>query len=133
MSRVVAWRLLRWGLVAFWLAVIWQFGQSLVLPLSSAADVSRWLVRKGLHLAVYGVFGGVLVLAVGSRRHWMGILVVCLLVAFGDELHQNGVPQRSFNNYDLGIDLVGAMFGTLLTKRVVDLTMVGREDNYFGI
>ena len=133
MSGVVTGRLVRWGLVVFWLAVIWQFGQFQVLPLSSAADVSGWMVRKGLHLVVYGVFGGLLVLAVDFRWHWTCILITCLLVALGDEVHQNGVPQRSFHYYDLGIDLVGVMCGTLLTKRVVDLSMVGREDNYFGL
>jgi VanZ family protein len=105
-------------MVVAWLVVIWQFGESQVLPLPSSDDVLRWLLRKGLHLVVYGVLGGLLVLTLGPRRQWRWIVIFCLLVACGDELHQHAVPQRSFRVSDLGIDLVGAGLGALFTKGV---------------
>lgn len=133
MTRDAVWRLLCWSLVAAWLVVIWQFGESqvLLLPPSDAADAVRvWLLRKGLHLAVYGVLGGLLALALGPERRWGWIVSLCLFVAFGDELHQSTVPHRSFHVYDLNIDLLGAVIGASFWQRIVNLTALWRREDY---
>ena len=118
-------RLLCYGLVAAWLVVIWQFGQSRVLPLRSG-DLLTWLVRKGLHLVIYGVFGGLLALTAGSRRRWGWIIAVCFLVALGDELHQWTVPRRTFRIGDVGIDFVGGLLGAFV-ERLVSAPKTGRS------
>lgn len=123
MTRDMVWRLLCWSLVAAWLMVIWQFGESHVLPLTSD-DVPRWLLRKELHLTVYGVLGGLLVLALGPRWRWQGVVILCLLVALGDEVHQRFVPGRSFHVYDIGIDLLGGMVGILFSDKIVNLIVL---------
>ena len=133
MTHAAAWRLLCWGMVAVWLVVIWPFGESQVLPLSSVDDVSGWLVRKGLHLTVYGILGGLLALALGCRGQWGWLLALCLLIAFGDELHQHSVPNRSFRVHDLGIDLLGAVLGAFLTKEAVNMAILWREEKYSGV
>jgi VanZ family protein len=111
MISAAARRLLYWGLVAAWLTVIWQFGESQVLPLTSSDGILLWLLRKGFHLAVYGVLGRLLALALGPHWQLRWVIIPCLLVALGDELHQRSVPNRSFQAYDLGIDLLGVVLG----------------------
>ena len=36
------------------------------------------------------------------------ILLFCLMVALGDEIHQAFMPGRSFRVHDIGIDVLGA-------------------------
>ena len=133
MTRAGVWRLLSWGMVAAWLVIIWQFGESQAFPLPPSDAVRIWLLRKGLHLTVYGVLGGLLALACGPGRQWGWIVSLCLLVAFGDELHQQSVPHRSFHFYDLGIDLLGAMVGAFLWRKCVNLTALWRKEESFSV
>jgi VanZ family protein len=104
-------RLLAWVLLAAWLLVIWQFGESQVLQVGAADPAFRWVVRKSVHLVVYGVLGGLLALALGARRGWRAVLALCLVVAFADEMHQSFVPSRAFTVRDLGLDMLGGLIG----------------------
>ena len=115
MTHAAARRLVCWGLVATWLVVIWQFGESQLVPLTSSDDGLRWFLRKSLHLAVYGILGGLLALAIEARPRWGWVIILSLLVALGDELHQGSVPWRAFQVHDLGIDLMGGVLGASLT------------------
>ena len=133
MTRAAVGRLLSWGMVAAWLVVIWQFGESQAFPLPPSDAARIWLLRKGLHLAVYGVLGGLLALALSPGRQWRWIVSLCLLVACGDELHQQLVPHRSFHAYDLGIDILGAVVGALLWQKVVNLTVLWRKEEYSSV
>lgn len=128
MTRAIAWRLFCWGLVIAWLTVIWQFGESQVLPLPSSDAARIWLLRKWLHLVVYGVLGGLLVLATGPGSRWGWLLGLCLLIALGDEWHQSLVPHRSFRASDLGIDLLGASLGVWAAKLVMNVVVLWRRE-----
>jgi VanZ family protein len=113
------WPVLWWGLVLVWFVVIWWFGESQALPMTASGDAGRWLLRKALHLFVYGVLGGLLALALGSRDRPAWVVGLCLLVALGDEVHQSFVPQRAFRLHDLGIDALGGAVGMLVAGAVV--------------
>jgi len=131
-NRLEEWQLFWWAMVAAWLLVIWQFGRSQVLPLSSSYDLMRWLLRKGLHLAVYSALGGLLSLAMGFERKGTRIGSLCFLIALLDELHQSLVPHRSFHTYDLSIDFGSALLGMLFVRRALTFPL-WRKERLFGV
>ena len=45
-------------------------------------------------------------------------LVVCVLVALADEIHQATVPLRAFRLEDIGIDVVGALAGVAMVHQL---------------
>ncbi len=108
-------QLLGWVLIGAWLVVIWQFGGSQVLGATPSDPLQRWLLRKSMHLVVYGVLGGALALAMGGASRWPWILGLCLVIALGDETHQRFVPRRAFNLHDIGVDLLGGLVGTTVS------------------
>ncbi len=48
---------------------------------------------------------------IAKRRLVAKALVVCIVFAVFDELHQRIVPERSFQFFDLGLDSVGIVLG----------------------
>lgn len=132
-TRAIAWRLFCWGLVVAWLAVIWRFGESQVLPLPSSEAARVWLLRKWLHLVVYGVLGGLLTLAAGPGPRRGRLIGLCLLVALGDEWHQSLVPHRSFRVSDLGIDLLGVSMGVWAEKLVMNVVVFWRREEFLRV
>jgi len=117
-----------WVLVAAWLVVIWTFGESQALQVTGADPGVRWLVRKGVHLVVYGVLGGLLALALGARDGWRWVLGLCLAVALADEIHQRFVPNRTFTVRDLGLDLTGGFLGAAVIELVTPTIRSGASD-----
>ena len=113
MTRAGVGRLVGWSLVAAWLIVVWQFGESQTMLVTATTGPVHLLARKGLHLLVYGLLASLLTFALGRRRRWWGVILFCLLVALGDELHQEMVPRRHFQVLDLSLDLLGAGLGTV--------------------
>jgi VanZ family protein len=81
-----------------------------------ADDTSRWLLRKALHFAVYGMLGMLLVGALGPGVRWRWLVVAGVLVGVADEVHQAAVPRRSFRIEDIGIDTVSMMIGAVLAR-----------------
>jgi VanZ family protein len=103
----------RWSVVIAWGAVIWTFGSSQALPMD-AGDTSRWLLRKALHFAVYGILGALLVGALGHGGRWRWLIVVGVLVGLADEVHQATVPRRVFRVQDIGLDAVSTVIGGVI-------------------
>ena len=112
MTRAGVRRLVGWSLVAAWLMVVWQFGESQALLVTATTGPVHLLARKGLHVVVYGLLASLLTFALGRRR-WGWVILFCLLVALGDELHQEMVPRRHFRVLDLSLDLLGAGLGAV--------------------
>ena len=77
-------------------------------------NTGRWMIRKSLHLGVYGVFGTLLAMSLGTAGGWRSIGVLCFVVALGDEMHQAATPHRTFRWQDIGLDVVGAFVGAFL-------------------
>ena len=119
MTRAGVRRLVGWSLVAAWLVVVWQFGESQALLVTATTGPVRLLARKGLHVVVYGLLASLLTFALGRRRWWWWVILFCLLVALGDELHQEMVPGRHFYVLDLSLDLLGAALGAVAGGIVV--------------
>jgi VanZ family protein len=73
------------------------------------------------HLFEYAVLGLLVFRAIQYTVRSRGLawvvlvtVVICVLYALSDETHQLFVPTRSFQLADLGLDLIGSVFGALL-------------------
>jgi len=133
-------RLRRYGPLVFWIGLIW-FASSQEF---SAGNTSRiigplllWLfpniaetqiamvhsvTRKAAHFVEYAILAFLARRAFVSsgrsfiQRNWFALsLVVVIVVALMDELHQSFVPSRTGSIYDSAIDIVGGLTMLLLT------------------
>jgi len=59
--------------------------------------VLYWLIVKGFKKSGYKF-----------ERIWLQALVICVIYAVTDELHQSAVPGRTATLRDIGYDLLGA-------------------------
>lgn len=76
------------------------------------------IIRKGAHLTAYFVLGSFVMIALkqSGLRHYRLIvlsLVICVLYAISDEIHQLFIPGRSGEIKDVLIDSSGATGGIL--------------------
>ena len=74
------------------------------------------VLRKGAHLAVYGLLTvacrrGLAAHGLLGRRALAGAFVLAVLYAVSDELHQHTVPTRTGTPRDVAIDAAGAAIG----------------------
>jgi VanZ family protein len=80
----------------------------------------NYSLRKGAHVAGYGILGLLNFRASGYRRALMAVLLT-LPVAIIDELHQGTTALRTASPADIGFDLCGAalfvMTGRLFHRR----------------
>lgn len=76
------------------------------------------IVRKTAHFCLYFVLGILALftcMAFRDRRGiWLLALLICILYAGSDEIHQNFVKGRSCEFLDVCIDTAGALFGIAL-------------------
>ena len=100
-----------------WLPVVaWA---ALIFALSSVPDLGTGLggwdlaLRKLAHAAEYAVLGALLARATGRAPL---ALVIGVLYAVTDELHQLAVPGRHGAPLDVAIDAVGVLIGVTLWR-----------------
>jgi VanZ like family len=105
------------SVLRLWLPVVaWA---ALIFALSSIPDLGTgpggWdlALRKIAHAAEYAVLGALLARATGRPRL---ALVLAVLYAVSDELHQLAVPGRKGAPLDVAIDAVGALIGVTLWR-----------------
>lgn len=73
-------------------------------------------VRKGAHLLVYFVLGYLMIYTLKEfrlvdKRTYIYAVILCMLYAVSDEVHQYFVPGRNAGVIDVVIDTVGAGLG----------------------
>lgn len=131
-----------WVYVAAWMAVIFLFSAQ------EASDSSRlssgllqwvlsWLpflkngdpelghlfIRKGAHFFIYAVLGVLSLRALfysgfKGKKSWLLALLICVLYAASDELHQTFIPGRAGQIADVLLDGLGASTGIALMQMV---------------
>lgn len=81
-------------------------------------DLLHHLIRKGAHFTAYLILGLLVIFAI--RRHHTNVLksifltlIICVLYAISDEIHQLFIPGRSGEVRDVIIDSAGATTGIL--------------------
>ncbi|GEN46657.1 VanZ family protein [Alkalibacillus haloalkaliphilus] len=130
-------KLVSWLAVLMWMGLIFYFSHqpgeqsselsgsvvdlvlSIVPFIDADTDWVHYLIRKAAHFFIYFVLGILVMNALRvsgvelKRSAWVTI-VVCLLYAISDEVHQLYIPGRSGEVSDVVLDTVGAGFGVLL-------------------
>lgn len=120
-------RMIWWGLVIAWCALIYYFTDS---PLFTGEQTAQWIrrfleyvgihtnrpvsdglfswnfiVRKCAHMAVFGTFAFLVWRATASYRFAWLLTLVCAML---DEWHQSFQPKRTALFSDVIIDMIGA-------------------------
>lgn len=97
-----------------WAGFIFIISAQQVIP---GPDVFLYdfLLKKTAHMLVYAVFYLLVWRGVkltinpeASKLHWLLPLIICLLYAVSDEIHQSFVPGRYATLRDVGYDMIGA-------------------------
>jgi uncharacterized membrane protein SirB2 len=96
-----------------WAFIIFSFSAQSVLPgfTISAAD---FMLKKTAHIFVYAVLYWLVLRALTKttscqkkNQGWWKAMILCLIYAISDELHQSVVPGRHASMRDVGFDLLG--------------------------
>jgi VanZ family protein len=86
-------------------------------------DTLDLVVRKLGHAAVFGILALLLWRAMATTtrlpRPWAWALVLAILYAISDELHQGGVSGRHASPVDVGIDAAGALVAVAIVAALV--------------
>ena len=134
-------RIIRWTLVLIWMGVIFAFSSQDVQASSQSSgivsdviievvedtfpdadiseDVFEFTLRNAAHFLLYFVLGIFVFIAISNYNlQWISMvgisLLIAVLYALSDEVHQYFVPGRAFEISDLLIDSLGAILGILL-------------------
>ena len=110
--------LTRWGPVILWMAVIYavssdSYPYRIIPPEVSITNETIGRIAHIIEYAILAVLTGRAVIS-GRTLTSGGIIKITLISSsYGlfDELHQNLVPERSFQFLDLGLDVVGILLG----------------------
>ena len=114
--------IVRW-LVGFFCPGFQQLSQ---VRQTAILEVCHTIVRKGAHFTEYAVLA-ILVAnalrqyALPQRLSWLLPVVISVVYALTDEVHQHFVPGRACRLLDVGIDTCGAIFGMCLFATILAL------------
>ena len=84
--------------------------------------LNSFIVRKFAHFFEYAVLGFLIgcALFLSRRRFSPVISVICsALYSVSDEIHQYFVPGRACRIFDVGVDTLGALTGTLILTLII--------------
>ena len=126
-ARLVA----AWGPPLLWAALIFAFSAQPDLRFVPD-DTVDFAVRKAGHMAVFGILALLVwrALATTTRVHWTELwaLVLTVLYAISDELHQGAVDGRHASALDVGIDSVGAVIAIVIAGLATARRRAGPDD-----
>lgn len=85
----------------------------------------QFSVRKAAHFSIYVALGisllSAMLLTFKKRRLWLYSLIICVLYAISDEMHQLFISGRSCRVGDMFIDSMGAISGILIVLIITTL------------
>ena len=128
-------RIMNVGFVITWMIIIFIFSSQTGIESQNVSDtlinkticinsscnfeLISFLVRKSEHFILYFILG-ILVLNCHEKKKENIIysLLICLIYAFSDEIHQMFISNRSGELRDIFIDFIGSLLGILLTYRI---------------
>lgn len=98
-----------------------------------AADGIEAVVRKVAHITEYFLLAAFFMLplcvyGMKGKKLITAVLVLCLISASGDEIHQYFVAGRNASVWDVGIDEIGAGAACLLYKEIFQKKKRNAED-----
>lgn len=98
--------------------------------------LNSFIVRKFAHFFEYAALGFLIgcALFLSRRRFSPVISVICsALYSISDEIHQYFVPGRACRIFDVGVDTLGALTGTLILALIiliVNSIAIRRKEKY---
>lgn len=81
--------------------------------------VAQWIVRKSAHLVLFALLGVFVYNSIDlpkGRKRFLVALIICILYAVSDEIHQSFIPGRACRMSDIVIDATGIAVGQLLMR-----------------
>lgn len=100
-----------------WALVIFFLSDQEVLP-GLSISVGDFILKKTAHILVFAILYLLLMKGFNQIRSsyqhsWWQALIICLIYACADEIHQTFVPGRNASSIDVGFDLTGVMLAFL--------------------
>ena len=112
LTRALGRQLSSWVPVIAWAALIFALSAQPDLRLASDVVVD-FVIRKVGHMAIFGILALLLWLALATttalRPPWAWALMITVVYAISDELHQGIVAGRGPSAGDVGFDAIGAV------------------------
>lgn len=122
------------GFVIIWMLIIFIFSSQTGIESQNVSDklinktvcinscnfeLISFLVRKSAHFILFFILG-LLVLNCHENKkiNILYSLLICLIYAFSDEIHQMFISSRSGELRDVFIDFIGSLLGILLTYKI---------------
>ncbi len=96
----------------FWALLIFFLSHQQMLP-SLSLSIFDFLLKKTSHMGVYAILYILLIagfkkIGYQFKQIWFKTLIICLIYAITDELHQAFIPGRTGTIRDVGYDVLGA-------------------------
>lgn len=114
-----------WAPPVLWAAFIFILSSQSTLA-SLSVSVWDFIFKKSAHIFVYAVLFWLTDRALATtqnksayQKSWWLPLLICVLYAASDEIHQSFVPGRYATFRDIGYDLIGASITFLQKYRYV--------------
>jgi VanZ family protein len=106
--------------------IIPSFNGMSLIEKTKIIDNLHYFIRKTAHAGAYFIFGILCILLMNTYKikNYNKIiisLIICLVYAFSDELHQAFVPGRGPSVYDVGIDFCGSFIGVFIISLLIKL------------
>ncbi len=107
-------------MVFFWAGFIFTLSSFPTLP---SAQKIWWdfIIKKIAHISEYAIFYYLVLRALNPRSPsvFLTSLILCLLYAISDEIHQSFIPGRHARIYDVYFDSLGLTFTLLRSQKFI--------------
>lgn len=89
-------------------------------------EKSQPIIRKGAHLSIYTLVGILIMSFISTYKthlkyKFLISILVGLIYASSDEIHQSFIPGRTASVIDVGIDTTGVLLGIILVLIVISV------------
>lgn len=109
-------KILRFVPSVLWMGIIFYFSSRQTTGIGGNSYLWRIVILKSFHIVEYSVLAILLFFATNKQNH---TLVISLLYAFTDEIHQSFVSGRTATLRDIFFDLSGIFLGLLILDLVL--------------
>ena len=87
---------------------------------NEAVEKSQTIIRKGAHLSIYALVGLLMMnlmctYKISNKNKFLITILVGIIYASSDEIHQSFIPGRTAAFTDVCIDTCGAILGSLIS------------------
>ena len=101
-------------------------------------EKSQPIIRKGAHLSIYTLVGILIMSFISTyeihlKYKFLISILVGLIYAISDEIHQSFIPGRTASVIDVGIDTLGVVLGIILVLIIISVYKALTEKKAIGV